>query len=55
MLCCGLSDSMARTWYSTIPRFASRRSCWSIDQGSQVINRTTDSQESTSAAVSHGV
>src|SRR5580692_1115934 len=40
------------TWYSTIPRLESRRSCWSIDQGSQLINRTTESQESSSAAVS---
>src|SRR6185437_2824066 len=41
------------TWYSTIPRLESRRSCWSIDQGSQLISRTTASQESSSAAVSH--
>src|SRR5690349_8391407 len=41
------------TWYSTIPRLESRRSCWSIDQGSQVISRTRESQESSSAAVSH--
>ncbi len=49
----GLSDSMAKTWYSTIPSLESRCSCWSIDQGSQVINRTTESQESSSSAVSH--
>jgi len=48
---CGLSDSMAKTWYSTIPSLESRCSCWSIDQGSQVINRTTESQESSSSAV----
>src|SRR5580700_5250646 len=49
----GLWESLAMTWYSTIPRLESRRSCWSIDQGSQLISRTTESQESTSAAVSH--
>src|SRR6266568_1014265 len=53
MVRCGLSDSMARAWYSTIPSFESRCSCWSIDQGSQVIKRTTESQESSSAGVSH--
>src|SRR5689334_13110727 len=49
----GLCDNLAMTWYSTIPRLESRRSCWSIDQGSQLISRTTESQESSSAAVSH--
>src|SRR5258707_9690227 len=48
----GLCDNLAMTWYLTIPRLESRRSCWSIDQGSQLINRTTESQESSSAAVS---
>src|SRR5439155_15733970 len=48
----GLSESIARTWYSTIPSPESRRNCSSIDQGSQVINRTTDSHESNCASVS---
>jgi len=39
-------------WYSTIPRLESRRSCLSIDHGSQLNSRTTESQESTSAPVS---
>ncbi len=52
IVCPGFSDSMARTWYSTMARCESRWSCWSIDQGSQVINRTTDSQDSSSSGVS---
>ena len=49
----GLSDSIARTWYSTILSFESRSSCWSIDQGSHVSTRTKESHEESCSAVSH--